>query len=227
MRLNQFIVALILLTTTVFQGNAQEERLLQGMVTTFDSLPLIGAEIKVKSSKEVITTDTLGRFRTFVEPEDKLRVSARGFYPQNVKLDEKIKLVLINLKLKPTPKAKEYAIGYGYVKDAEKLNSLAQLTEDDVDFSQYSNIYELIRGRFAGVVVQPNGDIIIRGVNSLNLSSAALIIIDGIPADNSVLQSISPINVKSINVIKDGSAAIYGARGANGVVVIETKKGDD
>jgi len=226
MRLKQSILALILLVTTVIQGNAQE-RLLQGMVTTFDSIPLIGAEIKVKSSKQVITTDTLGRFRTYVEPEDKLRVTAKGFYPQNVKLEEKIKLVLINLKLKPTPKAKEYAIGYGYVKDAEKLNALSQLTGDDVDFSQYSNMYDLIRGRFAGVVVQPNGDIIIRGVNSLNLSSAALIIIDGIPADNSVLQSISPINVKSVNIIKDGSAAIYGARGANGVVIIETKKGNE
>jgi len=226
MRLKQSILALIILITTVIQGNAQE-RLLQGMVTTFDSIPLIGAEIKVKSSKQVITTDTLGRFRTYVEPEDKLRVTAKGFYSQNVKLEEKIKLVLINLKLKPTPKAKEYAIGYGYVKDAEKLNALSQLTGDDVDFSQYSNMYDLIRGRFAGVVVQPNGDIIIRGVNSLNLSSAALIIIDGIPADNSVLQSISPINVKSVNIIKDGSAAIYGARGANGVVIIETKKGNE
>jgi len=226
MKFKQSLFAIILLLITVLTGNAQE-RLLQGMVTTFDSIPLIGAEIKVKSSKQVVMTDTLGRFRTYVEAEDKLKVTARGFYPQNVKLDEKIKLVLINLRLKPTPKAKEYAIGYGYVKDAEKLNALSQLTGDDVDFSQYSNMYDLIRGRFAGVVVQPNGDIVIRGVNSLNLSSAALIVIDGIPSDNSVLESISPINVKSINVIKDGSSAIYGSRGANGVVVIETKKGDD
>ena len=226
MKLKQSFFAIILLFITVLHGNSQE-RLLQGMVTTFDSIPLIGAEIKVKSSKQVIVTDTLGRFNAFVEPDEKLKVTAKGFYPQNVKVDEKIKLVLINLRLKPTPKAKEYAIGYGYVKDADKLNALSQLTGDDVDFSQYSNMYDLIRGRFAGVVVQPNGDIIIRGVNSLNLSSAALIVIDGIPSDKSVLESISPINVKSINVIKDGSSAIYGSRGANGVVVIETKKGND
>ena len=100
------------------------------------------------------------------------------------------------------------------------------MTDDDLDFSQYTNIYDLLRGRIAGVTVQSNGDIIVRGVNSINLSSAALIVIDGIPSDKSMLQSISPTNVKSINVIKDGSSAIYGSRGANGVVVIETKKGN-
>ncbi len=217
---------LILFASIVTQSSAQQ-RLLQGMVTTFDSIPLVGAQVKIKSSKQVMETDSLGRFNAFVEPNEKIKVTAKGFYPQNVKVDEKIKLVLINLKLKPTPKAKEYAIGYGYVKDAEKLNALAQLTKDDVDFSQYSNMYDLIRGRFAGVTVQSNGDIIIRGVNSINMSSAALIVIDGVPSDKSVLESISPINVKSINIIKDGSAAIYGSRGANGVVVIETRKGSD
>lgn len=217
---------LIFFVSMMFQSSAQQ-RLLQGMVTTFDSIPLVGAEVKIKSSKQVLETDSLGRFNAFVEPNEKIKVTAKGFYPQNVKVDSKIKLVLINLKLKPTPKAKEYAIGYGYVKDAEKLNALAQLTKDDVDFSQYSNMYDLIRGRFAGVTVQNNGDIIIRGVNSINMSSAALIVIDGVPSDKSVLESISPINVKSINIIKDGSAAIYGSRGANGVVVIETRKGSD
>jgi TonB-dependent SusC/RagA subfamily outer membrane receptor len=72
-----------------------------------------------------------------------------------------------------------------------------------------------------------NGEIIIRGKNSLNSSSAALIVVDGVPSDYNVLNSIPPVQVKSINVIKDGSSAIYGSRGANGVVLIETKKGGD
>lgn len=214
------------LISLFLQGTAQE-RVVQGMVTTFDSIPLIGAEIKAKSTKNEVLTDTLGHFSIIVNEEDKLKVTAKGFYSQNVKLDNKIKLVMINLKLKPNPKAREYAIGYGYVKDAERLNSLAQLSSDDLDFSQYTDMYDLIRGRFAGVSVQGNGDIIIRGVSSLNLSSAALIVVDGIVTDGSILSSISPSNVKSINVIKDGSSAIYGSRGANGVVLIETRKGGD
>ena len=87
-------------------------------------------------------------------------------------------------------------------------------------------MYELIRGRFAGVQIV-NNEIIIRGINSINSSSAALIVIDGVPVDNSVLNTLPPIQVKSVNILKDGSAAIYGSRGANGVVIIETKKGID
>jgi len=216
------ILLTLMITFCIFSTNAQE-RIINGMVTTFDSLPLIGADVKVLSSKEIIKTDTLGRFIVKVKPEDKLKVTAKGFYPETVKLDEKIKMALINLRLKPTEKSREYAIGYGYVKDSEKLNALAQLTDDDLNFSQYSNMYDLIRGRFAGVTVDPSGDIIIRGVNSINLSSGALIVVDGIAQDKSVLSVLSPVNVKSINVIKDGSAAMYGSRGANGVVIIQTK----
>jgi TonB-dependent SusC/RagA subfamily outer membrane receptor len=100
------------------------------------------------------------------------------------------------------------------------------MNNEDADFSQYSNIYDLIKGRFAGVQIT-NGEIIIRGVNSINSSSAALIVVDGVPVDGSVLNSIPPVQVKSINVIKDGSAAIYGSRGGNGVVIIETRRGND
>ena len=95
-----------------------------------------------------------------------------------------------------------------------------------MDFSQYRDIYELIQGRFAGVQII-GSDIVIRGINSINSSSAALIVVDGITVDAATLRSIPPIQVKSINVIKDGSAAIYGSRGANGVVIIETRRGDD
>ncbi|MBN2649370.1 MAG: TonB-dependent receptor plug domain-containing protein [Prolixibacteraceae bacterium] len=204
-----------------------QQRFIQGIVTTFDSITIVGAEVMVKSSKEVVMTDSLGQFKVKVDGKDKLKISAKGFINQNVKLDEKTKLVAVNLKLKAGEKAREYAIGYGYVKDGERLNALAQMTSDDVDFSQYTSMYDLMRGRFAGVQIQSNGDIIIRGINSINLSSAALIVVDGVQVDGSVMSTLVPSQVKSINIIKDGSAAIYGARGANGVVVIETKKGTD
>jgi TonB-dependent SusC/RagA subfamily outer membrane receptor len=206
-------------------SNAQE-RIVHGLVTTFDSIPLIDAEVQVRSTKQTVLTDTLGMFSVAVNPEDRLKVSATGFFNQKVKLKEKTKFAAINLKLKPGEKNREYAIGYGHVSDRDKLNALATLNSNDLDFSQYSNIYELIKGRFAGVQVV-NGEIIIRGINSINSSSAALIVVDGVPVDGSALNSIPPVQVKSINVIKDGSSAIYGSRGANGVVLIETKRGND
>jgi TonB-dependent SusC/RagA subfamily outer membrane receptor len=205
--------------------NAQE-RIIHGIVTTFDSIPLIDAEVQVRSTKQKVLTDTLGRFSVAVNPGDRLKVSATGFFNQKVKLEDKTRFAAINLKLKPGEKNREYAIGYGHVSDRDKLNALATLNSNDLDFSQYSNIYDLIKGRFAGVQVV-NGEIIIRGINSINSSSAALIVVDGVPVDGNALGSIPPVQVKSINVIKDGSSAIYGSRGANGVVLIETKRGDD
>ncbi len=199
---------------------------MSGRVFTFDSIPLINAKVQVKSTKQIVTTDTLGNFYVTCLADDVLKVSAEGFMSAKVKLKPNIKLVLVNLKLKSGEKNREIAIGYGHVKDSEKLNAVANLNSSDMDFSQYSNMYELIRGRFAGVQIV-NGEIIIRGQNSINSSSAALIVVDGVATNGSVLNSIPPVQVRSINVIKDGSAAIYGSRGANGVILIETKKGGD
>ena len=210
----------------VFSQVVAQERVVHGIITTFDSIPLIGAEIKVKSTKQAVLTDTLGRFSVAVNKEDKLKIEAEGFYNQKVKIEENTKFAAVNLKLKPGEKNREIAIGYGHVNDRDKLNALAQLNNNDADFSQYSTIEELIKGRFAGVQIN-NGEVIIRGINSINSSNAALIILDGVPASGDVLRSVPPTQVKSINVIKDGSAAIYGSRGANGVVLIETKRGGD
>lgn len=226
MKTNLSLIVIILLCLMTLGSNAQQH-FINGIVTTFDSIAVIGADVKVKSSKQIVQTDTLGRFAIAVGASDKLKISAKGFNSQNVTINEKTKLVAVNLKLKSGPKAREYAIGYGYVKDVDRLNAIAQITNDDINFSNYSNMYELIRGRFAGVQVQNNGEIIIRGQNSLMYSSSALIIVDGMQVDNSILSTLVPAHIKSVNIIKDAGAAIYGARGANGVVIIETKRGNE
>ena len=102
---------------------------------------------------------------------------------------------------------------------------MSQLSNDDVDFSRYQNMSALLSGRFPGVQVQNNGDVVIRGVNSFNLDNAALIVVDGIAAHKSELKSLAPGNVSSITILKGASASIYGSRGANGVVLIEMKTG--
>ena len=221
--LNAIILTAILLLALNISA---QDRIIHGRVFTFDSIPLVGAEVAVKSTKQIVLTDSIGKFSVGCGNEDQLKVSAKGFTPAKFKVDEKIKVAIINMKLKPGEKNREIAIGYGYVLDADKLNAVATLNNKDLDFSQYTNMYELIQGRFAGVQIM-NGDVIIRGVNSINSGSGALIILDGSQVDNSILRTLPPTQVKSINVIKDGSAAIYGSRGANGVVVIESKKGND
>ena len=217
-----FSALMLLMNPGVFA----QDKVMSGRVYTFDSIPLIGANVMAKSTKQVVTTDTLGNFYISCNADDVLKVSANGFTSEKVKLKPQIKLVIVNLKLKPGEKNREIAIGYGHVKDADRLNAVANLNSDDMDFSMYSNMYELIQKQFTKVQIV-NGEIIIRGVNSINSSSAALIVLDGVPSDGSILNSIPPVQVKSINIIKDGSSAIYGSRGANGVVLIETKKGGD
>jgi TonB-dependent SusC/RagA subfamily outer membrane receptor len=222
MIIKKIIILPILIVFLIFNSIAQE-RILYGTVTTFDSIPLIGANIKVNSTKQVVLTDSVGNFTIPCNAKDKFVVSARGFYSQKVKLNPEIKFAAVNLKMKSGEKNLEYAIGYGKVSDREKLNAVAQLNNTETDFSQYSTIQELIKGRFAGVEVV-DGEVIIRGQKSLTASNAALIILNGIAIDGSALGSIPPSDVKSINVLKDGGSAVYGSRGANGVVIIETKK---
>ena len=201
-----------------------QEKTITGMITTFDSIPLISASVKVKSSKQVAYSDSLGRFSIPCKAGDKLIVSAKGFNRYTVNIDEKTRIVFVNLLLKPGPQNIEYAIGYGHVKEKDKLYAISTLKDGDIDFSLYHDMFELIRGRFPGVSIQ-NGEIIIRGIKSINSSNAALIVIDGMVMDNSALSILSPNDVASIDVLKDAASSIYGSRGANGVVIITTKRG--
>ena len=130
--------------------------------------------------------------------------------------------LIINLIFIDTEKNREIAIGYGYVNEKNLLYAVNNLADENNEFCNYTNIFDLINGRFAGVTVS-NKAVYIRGQNSINLSDEALYVVDGMI--NSTIDWVSPCDVKSINVLKDGSAAIYGARGSNGVVIIETRQG--
>lgn len=201
------------------------EKQIVGVVTTFDSIPLMNVNIRIKSTKQVIQTDSLGRFHVFCNDKDKLKFTANGFFSEKLNIEDKTKFAAVNLRLKEGEEAKTHALGYATINNRDKLNSMASLNSKEMEFSRYANMYDLIRGKFAGVQII-NGQVVIRGIKA-NSNSAALIVIDGITRNNSVLSALSPSLVKSINIIKDGSSSIYGMKGANGVVVIETKKGGD
>lgn len=217
------ILALIFFVLVHNSGFGQNH-IIHGMVHTLDSIPLIGAKITVKSTKQSVLTDSLGRFVIVCNADDKMVIRANGFYNQSVKVTEKIKFAAVNLKIKPGKQQREYAIGYGSVTEKEKSGAVDNLAENDRIFSRYNNVVELIRDNFSGVQVV-EGEIIIRGSSTFQGSDAALIVIDGVISDNDILNILSPIQIKSIDIIKDGGTAVYGSRGANGVVLIETKKG--
>jgi TonB-dependent SusC/RagA subfamily outer membrane receptor len=208
-----------------------QDKTLVGKITTFDSIPLIGVDILVKSSKLTVKSDSLGRFQVFCNPEDRLEIKADGFYPQKVKVEKEIRLVFVNLKLKKGDDNIELAgryvnVGYGYVDAKSLLNSVSSMNKNDIDFSLYTNMYDLIQGQFPGVTVEGN-KIIVRGTKTIygSESDAALLVVDGIFVSPEDFSTISPLDVQSVDVLKDGSSSVYGSRGANGVVIVETKKG--
>lgn len=115
-------------------------------------------------------------------------------------------------------------VGYGRVK-RNKLNSSVSRLEGSNNVKSYTNIADYIQGRVPGVIVQKIGEsykYIVRGINSINGPTDPLLMIDGLEVDN--FDSIVPSQVESVEVIKDGSASIYGMRGACGVIMITTKK---
>ena len=112
-------------------------------------------------------------------------------------------------------------LGYQRVRRKNVTTSVSQLKVRDAQ--NYTNMYDYLRGRIAGVQVEGTS-IYIRGKSSINADTSAMILVDGVETTN--LDSLNPQDVSSVEVLKDASASIYGTRGANGVVLITTKKGN-
>jgi len=203
-----------------------QERVVYGYINTFDSIPLPDAQIHVKSTKRIFFTDENGRFTAPVDQKDKLTITARGFLTRKVKIKKNIKAVYVNMQLEPNVTKDVYAVGYGYLFEENKSTATSSLNKNEASFSRYSTIFDMIAGQFPGVEVK-NEEIIIRGSNSLNSSNSALLVLDGVIIESDFLKTLRPVQVKDINVLKDGAAAVFGSRGANGVVLIETRKGGD
>lgn len=124
----------------------------------------------------------------------------------------------------------EVGLGYGTVRKDQNTYSVERVKPDEKQVSGYNNIIDYLRGRIPGLMIGASDgssmpSITIRGKNSINSSTEPLIIVDGTPTDN--IMWINPNDVASVDVLKDASAAIYGSRGANGVILINTKTARD
>lgn len=113
-------------------------------------------------------------------------------------------------------------LGYATVKQKDLTYSVSNVGVKENEASAYRDIYEYLQGRVAGVQVTQDKRIIIRGVNTINAGGDPLILVDGVETPD--ISDLNIHDIKSIDVLKDGSAAIYGLRGANGVLLITTKR---
>ncbi|HEX7367736.1 MAG TPA: TonB-dependent receptor [Pelobium sp.] len=205
----------------------------KGKVLDDEGMPLPGVNVKVKNGKSATATDINGNYSISVESKSAVLVfSFLGFESQDVIVGDR---TLINISLKAIPSRLDevVVVGYGTVKRGDLTGSVGQVKMEDLQKAPVKSFDEALAGRLAGVQVsssdgQPGSsfNIVIRGQNSLTQDNSPLYVIDGFPIESSDNNNINPNDIESIEVLKDASAtAIYGSRGANGVIIITTKSG--
>ncbi len=211
----------------------QQGRRITGKVTDQTGASLPGVSVVVKGTTTGIITDNNGDF-SLVLPENAatLTFSFVGMQPQDVAIDAKS---VYNVVLTETTIGigEVIAIGYGTVKKSDLTGSVASVNSERLLDKPAFNVAQAISGKVAGVKIvertgAPGGNpmIRIRGTNSINSDNNPLVVVDGVVGVAHALSILNPNEIESIEVLKDASAtAIYGARGANGVILITTKRG--
>ena len=205
----------------ISSGLMAQTRVIHGKLTAFNTYPVQNIEVSSKKGKSATVSDSVGQFHIVCLEEDVIRIKPRTFKPVTRRVGPETDSLVINLVFVNTRKNRDIAVGYGYVKESDLTFAISNLEQENNEFCHYTDIYELIIGRFAGVVVE-NREVIIRGRNSFYGPTEALYVVDGVVVNS--IDWITPCEVRSINILKDGSAAAYGSRGANGVVIIDTKR---
>jgi TonB-linked SusC/RagA family outer membrane protein len=236
----------LVLSGLFFSSFLAAQQTVTGVVTGSDGEPLIGVNIVIKDTNEGAITDLDGAFSIEADKGDVLVFSFLGYISQEIQLGEQVSL---DITMQEDSKLLEevVVIGYGTARRSEVTGSIASIKSEDIDRLKSTSFEQALQGQVAGVqVVQTEGGpdaamkIRVRGATSVNAGNDPLYVIDGFPlsgagvgisageGNSSVnpLSTIDPANIESIEILKDASAAaIYGSRGANGVVIITTKKG--
>lgn len=227
---------MVLLAMTL-SAMAQETRKITGTVTDEMGEPLIGATVKPAGGQGGSITDLDGKYVIQVAQDVKqLTVSYIGYTAKTVTIKgDKVDVVM---KEDKNVLEELVVVGYGSVKKGDVTNAVAQIKGDDLADRPVSNIASALQGELAGVEIRTTSgapgsgvQINVRGATSINEdgSSNPLYVVDGVPMDEDFdLVTLNPQDIESIEVLKDASSsAIYGSRGANGVVIITSKKGAD
>lgn len=220
----------------VEKNQYQADRVITGNVVDELGETLPGVNIVLRGTKISTITDMNGNFSLKIpeaETNRILDISYLGYAKQQISIGQNNSYKII---LKPDLKSlnEVVVIGYGSVAKKDLTGSVSVVNVDELSKAPVQSFDQALAGRVAGVQVtssdgQPGGEgisIVIRGANSLTQGNGPLYVVDGFPLEDFNAGSLDPKDIASITVLKDASStAIYGARGANGVIVIETKKG--
>lgn len=246
---NNNLIVLTLKATTSKQAASDQK--IKGTVVDESNQPVIGANIVVEGTTNGTITDLDGNFSLQVPEKAELRISYIGYLDQKVKVGNNTTLHIV-LKEDTQTLDEVVVVGYGTMKKSDITGSVASVRLGDLKEGANTSVDQMLLGKTAGVnVVQSSGEpgggfsVNIRGASSINGGVSPLYVIDGVPIDNSrpvsqgsivgfsdsrsprnPMSSINPADIEAIEILKDASAtAIYGSRGANGVILITTKSG--
>ncbi len=226
----RFLFLLMLAVTSTMawaQGNVS------GKVVDATGEPVIGASVVVKGTTTGAVTDIDGNFSIPNVPRNaNLEISYIGFKTQSVSVSGKN---AINVTLQEDRQMLDdvVVVGYGVQKKSDVTGAMASVSTEELNARPVNNALEALQGKAAGVDITTNerpgslGSIRIRGERSLTAGNAPLYVVDGVPLMSaSAIETLNPRDIETIDILKDASAtAIYGSRGANGVVLVTTKQG--
>ena len=207
----------------------QPRQQVTGTVVDTEGEALAGVTLRVKGTTQGTTTDAKGRFTLQAKPGAVLQVSYIGYERQEVTVTG----TQLNLTLKPNDNSLNEAvvIGYGTVRKADLAGSVAVMDSKAFKDQPITRVSDALQGRVSGVQVVNSGipggsvKIRVRGTGSIHNTNEPLYVVDGVVRENG-LDGINPEDIAGMQVLKDASStAIYGSRGANGVVLIQTKSG--
>ncbi|MDE6359818.1 MAG: TonB-dependent receptor [Muribaculaceae bacterium] len=228
--MKKILSALMLLVAVCFTAAAQTE--IVGTVTDESHEPLLGASVVVKGQSRGVATDIDGKFSLSAKPGDVLRVTYVGYEPAEAKVPASGKMEII---LKEASGLLDEVVVVGVsMKKSDLTGAVSHIDSDVLTQKPVTSINEALQGRVTGVSVtrsaKPSDDsgIKIRGTNTINSGSDPIYVVDGLVMGNEFgfYNSLNVNDIESIQVLKDASAtALYGSRGANGVIIVTTKKG--
>ncbi|MGA9639454.1 SusC/RagA family TonB-linked outer membrane protein [Flavobacterium sp.] len=227
-KVSHFLRIMMIALFCTFTAQAQEMTVQGTIKSSDDGFPIPGATVMVKGSAKGTTTNFDGAYSIKAKMGDIISISYIGMMTKNVKVDGKF--INATLKSKAQDLDEVVVIGYGTVKKKEVTGAVSSLKASDIENFVTPDLGNAIQGQISGVNVigsaEPGGssEILIRGVTSISGSNTPLYVVDGVPQEGD--PGISPNDIQSIDVLKDAaSAAIYGTRGAAGVILITTKQG--
>lgn len=223
---------IILTTEAIKDLHAQQQaKTVTGTVTDISGEPIIGANIRIKGTTTGTITDIDGNFSIEAKPQSVIEVSYIGYLTQETVINNQ-KSIRFLLKEDTKTLDEVVVIGYGVQKKADLTGSVANINTEKLNTQSNANIGQALQGKIAGVDIVSQGGapgsgtrIMVRGIGTLN-NASPLYIVDGMYMNS--IDHINPNDIASIDVLKDASsAAIYGSRAANGVIIVTTKEGSN